>query len=66
MKYLKKALKFLFLLLFIILASVGVGIAGGIPPALGSRKRDHDAAARIELFEKKTKEDQQAEILEVN
>lgn len=66
MKYLKKALKISLFVFILLLASLGVGIAGGIPPSFGNKKQDHQTAIMIELFEEKTKVDEQAVILEVN
>ena len=49
----------------ILLASIGVGITGGIPPSMGNRKMEDRSDIKIELFEEKTKE-QEMEMLDVN
>jgi len=50
MKKIKKALKFLVLICLIILASVGIGMVGGIPISF-SDKRKQTPDIKIELVE---------------
>ncbi len=65
MKNFRKILKIFSLACVILLASIGVGIAGGIPTAMGNRKQEDGSEVRIELFEEKG-EEQEMEILDVN
>ena len=57
MKRLKKTLRLLVLLFFILLASIGIGIMGNI--FSNNRERYHDKEIRIELNEKREDEAEQ-------
>jgi hypothetical protein len=52
MKSFQKALKLCFLVLIIVLASIGVGIGGGVSVPFSGRK-DNDPQIKIELVESK-------------
>ena len=65
MKIYKRIFNLISLVFIILLASIGVGIAGGIPPSMGNRKMQDRSDIKIELFEEKTKE-QEMEMLDVN
>ncbi|MBK7037570.1 MAG: hypothetical protein IPH42_14810 [Bacteroidetes bacterium] len=55
MKIFKRIFNLISLVFIILLASIGVGIAGGIPPSMGNRKMQDRSDIKIELFEVKTK-----------
>jgi hypothetical protein len=55
MKSFQKALKLCFLVLIIALASIGVGIAGGVSVPFSGRK-ENDPQIKIELVESKDDE----------
>ena len=57
MKRFKKAVRQIFLVLFIFLAGMGVGLVGGVPVPLSKRKED-DPLFKIELVEKKNDADE--------
>lgn len=56
MKRFKKAVRQIFLVLFIFLAGMGVGLVGGVPVSLSKRKED-DPVFKIELVETKDNAD---------
>jgi len=57
MKRFKKAVRHIFLVLFIFLAGMGVGLVGGVPVPLSKRK-ENDPVFKIELVETKDNADE--------
>ena len=57
MKRFKKAVRYIFLVLFIFLAGMGVGLVGGVPVPLSKRK-ENDPVFKIELVETKDNADE--------
>jgi hypothetical protein len=55
MKNLKKALKLIFLVLLIVLASLGIGLTGVAPPLLNNHKRNSREKTKTEQIEPKKK-----------
>lgn len=53
MKFIKKSLRIIFLVLPIVLASFGLGIGGGIPIPPRNKKEDNPFEIKVELDESK-------------
>jgi hypothetical protein len=57
MEYLKKALRMMALICLIVLATVGVGISGGIPLKSQGRKEEEQSEAKVTLVEDEQREE---------
>ncbi|SDB31242.1 hypothetical protein SAMN03097699_0642 [Flavobacteriaceae bacterium MAR_2010_188] len=56
MKKFKKIIRLLCLILMILLASIGVGLAGGMPIPINARREDMTTEVKIEQVDKKEDE----------